>query len=78
MIKAEYRCRLIRYQKTNQTFEKKYGMTNKKFESKNIVAELGYSWEVESDAQEWEAALDSIETINGKLREIGVEYPCPG
>jgi len=43
MIKAEYMRRLIRYKTINETFKKKYRMTNEEFESKNIVADSGYS-----------------------------------
>ena len=38
-------------------------MTHKEFEDQNIVAERGYSWEVEADSQQWEAALDGIESV---------------
>jgi len=43
MIKAEYMRGLIRYKTINETFKKKYRMTNEEFESKNIVADSGYS-----------------------------------
>ena len=73
MIRAEYLRRLIRYKTINESFKKKYKMTNEEFDSKNIVRNRGYSWEVESDSQDWEAALDGIETMLAKLKEIGVE-----
>ncbi len=66
MIKAEYLRRLIRYKTINESFKKKYKMTNEEFESKNIVRDRDYSWEVESDSQEWEAALDGIDTMLAK------------
>ncbi|MBC8183007.1 hypothetical protein H8E88_18035 [candidate division KSB1 bacterium] len=73
MIRAEYLRRLIRYKTINESFKKKYKMTNEEFGSKNIVRNRGYSWEIESDSQDWEAALDGIETMLAKLKEIGVE-----
>jgi len=42
-------------------FGEKYGRTNIKCQSKNIVAEKGHTEEIESDAQEWEAALKRME-----------------
>ena len=44
-------------------------MDYEKFEKTNIVERFGYSHEVESDAQEWELALDGIMTIEKKLDE---------
>lgn len=48
-------------------------MTCEQFDSRNIVADRDYSWEVESNSQEWEAAVDGIETMLSKLKEIGIE-----
>ena len=66
MIEAEYLRRLIRYKTINESIKKKYKMTNEEFESKNIVRDRDYSWEVESDSQEWETALDGIDTMLAK------------
>lgn len=73
MLRAEYLRKLTRYKKVDETYRKKYGMTFEQFESRNIVADRDYSWEVESDSQEWEAAIDGIETMLLKLKEIGIE-----
>ena len=73
MVRGEYLRRLVRYKKIDEIYRKKYNMTFEEFETRNIVAERGYSWEVESDAQEWKAALDGIETILFRLKEINVE-----
>lgn len=62
MIRGEYTRRLMRYKIIDETYRKKYNMTFEEFESRNIVAERDYTWEVESDAQEWETALDGINT----------------
>jgi hypothetical protein len=42
-------------------------MNFKEFEDCNIVAERAYSWEVEADSQQWEAAIDGIESISKQL-----------
>ena len=70
IIKAEYRRRLARYQYLDRIFAKKYGMSFREFEEKNMVKELGYSWEVESDSDEWELALDGMETLERRLSEL--------
>lgn len=39
-----------------------------------MVAQKGYSWEIESDAQEWEQAMDGIATCKRKLEELDVGH----
>jgi hypothetical protein len=73
MLRAEYLRKLTRYKKVDEKYRKKYGMTFEQFDSRNIVADRDYSWEVESDSQQWEAAIDGIETMLSKLKEIGIE-----
>ena len=72
MIRRDYLRRLIRYRKIDEMYRQKYGMTFEEFESHNVVAEQNYSWEAESDAQEWEAAIDGIRTMLEKLQEFEV------
>jgi hypothetical protein len=73
MLKSKYLRKLTRYKKADEKYRKKYGMTFEQFDSRNIVADRDYSWEVESDSQEWEAAIDGIETMLSKLKEFGIE-----
>jgi len=73
MVRGEYLRKLTRYKKIDENYKKKYGMAYEEFESQNMVAKKNYSWEVESDAQTWEAAIDGIETMLSKMREIGLE-----
>jgi hypothetical protein len=70
MLKGEYLRRLAKYKLTDESFREKYAMTFEGFESENIVAKKGFSWEVESDAQEWELAVDAIKTYQNKLDEL--------
>jgi hypothetical protein len=35
-----------------------------------VIQRENYSFEVESDAQEWELAIDGIKTVKRKLREF--------
>jgi len=66
--------KLTKYRLTDEFFRKKYGMTYEEFENENVVAKKNFSWEVESDAQEWEMAMDGISTCLRKLEEVKVDY----
>jgi hypothetical protein len=70
MLRRDYWRRLIRYKTTNELMRQKYGMTYEEFNSRNVVEEKNFSWEVESDSQDWEMAIDGIRTMERKLKEI--------
>jgi hypothetical protein len=70
ILRRDYLRRLIRYQTTDELMRQKYGMPYEEFVSRNIVAEKNFSWEVESDSQDWEMALDGIRTMQRNLSEI--------
>ena len=74
MLRRDYLRKLTRYRLTDEFFRKKYGMTYEEFEKENVVARRNYSWEVESDAQEWEMSLDGIKTCLRRLGEVEIEY----
>lgn len=74
MLKGEYLRRLAKYKLTDQCFQEKYGMIFEEFERENIVAKKDFSWEVESDAQEWELAIDGMKTCQEKLGELQTGY----
>ena len=40
-------------------------MTFNEFVARRVVQQQGYSWEVESDAVNWETAIGGIMTIEG-------------
>ncbi len=67
MLRREYLRKLTRYRLTDEFFHKKYRMTYEEFEKENVVTKRDYSWEVESDAQEWEMAIDGISTCLRKI-----------
>ncbi len=70
MLRRDYLRRLIRYKTTDELMRQKYSMTYEEFVNRNVVAEKNLSWEVDSDSQDWEMALDGIRTIERKLSEI--------
>lgn len=73
VLRRDYIRRLTRYRITDDFYKKKYSMDYENFEKTNIVERFDYSHEVESDAQEWELALDGIMTIEKKLKELSGE-----
>ncbi|MGA7874103.1 MAG: hypothetical protein WCA08_00440 [Desulfoferrobacter sp.] len=70
VLEAEYRRRLTRYGHVDKLFRQKYGMTFEEFERDEVVKQKGFSWEVESDSDEWEMAVDGIESMNRGLQEL--------
>ncbi len=70
VLENEIRRRLATYELTNRVFQRKYGMTLAEFEAANIVARQGYSYEVESDHQDWDQAVDGIETLRETLHKL--------
>lgn len=66
ILKHEQTRKIARYRLTDEAFRKKYAMTFQEFEERNIVAERGFNWEVEADSQEWETAIDGIDST-GKI-----------
>ncbi|MHC1744031.1 MAG: hypothetical protein AB9873_13500 [Syntrophobacteraceae bacterium] len=70
VLESEYRRRLTRYEHTDRLFRKKYGMTFDEFERNEVVKTKGFTWEVESDSDEWEMANDGIQSMKRGLREL--------
>jgi len=66
----DYLRRLTRYRMMDDLYRKRYGMDFERFQEVNVVEKQGYTFEVESDAQEWELAIDGIKTIRRKLGEL--------
>ena len=73
VLRRDYIRRLTRYRIIDDYYRKKYGMDYENFEKTNIVQRQGYTYEVESDAQEWELAIDGIMTVEKKLKELSGE-----
>ena len=70
VLRRDYVRRLTRYRMTDDFYKKKYRMDFETFQKKNIVKKQGYTFEVESDSQEWELAIDGIKTVESKLKEL--------
>ena len=61
--------RLALYQLTDHTLREKYGMSLAEFEAAGVVQKRGYSFEVESDHQDWDLAVDGIRTVEHQLTQ---------
>ena len=70
LLRRDYLRRLTRYRMTDNFYRKKYNIDFEGFEKANTVVRENYSFEVESDAQEWELAIDGIKTVEKKLKEL--------
>jgi hypothetical protein len=70
VIRRDFVRKLTGYRLTDDSYKKKYNMDFASFQKANIVEKQNYSFEVESDAQEWELAIDGIETLTKKLKDI--------
>ncbi|OGW32818.1 MAG: hypothetical protein A2X59_10455 [Nitrospirae bacterium GWC2_42_7] len=67
---SDYEKKLVLYKLTDERLKKKYEMTFKDFSERNIVKEKSYSWDVESDAMEWEHAVEGIRHLMEVLTKI--------
>lgn len=70
VLETEYRRRLTRYEHTDRLLRKKYEMAFDEFERNDLVKAMGFTWDVESDSDEWEMAVDGIESMKRGLKEL--------
>lgn len=70
VLESEIRRRLAQYEMTNRLFQKKYRMSLEEFEKRDMVRQLGYSFEAESDHQDWDMAVDGIKTLRQELARL--------
>ena len=70
LLVAEYRRRLTRYHLTEQQMTQKYNMGFEAFEEQQMTKQHNYSWDVESDAINWETAVDGIRTMKRQLGNL--------
>lgn len=69
-VLGEYEKRLVLYKFTDEQLKKKYKMSFKEFDEKNVVRKKGFSWDVEQDAMNWEHAVEGIRYLEKKIRKI--------
>ena len=72
VLRRDYLRRLTRYRMTDDFYRKKYDMDFESFQKANVIQKENYTFEVESDAQEWELTIDGIKTVEKKLKELNI------
>lgn len=70
LAEGELRRRLARYQLRDRLFQEKYGMPLAEFEERDLVKQHGYSFEVESDHQDWDLTVDGIRSVERQLAAL--------
>lgn len=70
LLEAEYLRRLQQFHRQDRILRAKYGMSFDDFLAQRVVAQRGYSWDVEQDAMAWETALGAIVTLETRLTEL--------
>jgi len=70
LLEAEYMRRLVQYRRGDRILRQKYGTSFEDFIADRVVRQEGYTWEAETDAMDWETAVDGIDTVSRKLQEL--------
>lgn len=70
LIENELIRRLSRYRNTQKILESKYKMDFETFKANNILKKEEYSFDVENDFCDWEMAIDGIQTMERKLKDL--------
>lgn len=73
LLRQEYLRHLGQYRRLDLLMQQKYGISFDEFVSRRVVRESEYSWNVESDAMEWETAISGIKTMERKLEALKKE-----
>ena len=73
ILTEELKRKLTEFQLIDNRFRKKYGMTLDEFEKGNVLKEKEFSFEVENDYHEWDAALDALNTLKAEIETLSGE-----
>ena len=70
LLEAEYIRRMVQYRRVDRNLRRKYGTTFEDFIANRVVGQAGYPWQAETDAMDWETAVDGIETLRHRLQAL--------
>jgi hypothetical protein len=70
LLEGEYMRRMVQYRRVDRNLRQKYDTTFEDFIANRVVRQEGYIWEAETDAMDWETAVDGMETLRHKLQEL--------
>ena len=73
LAENELRRRLARYQLADRQFRAKYNMTLEEFEAGEVVRRANYAFDVESDHQDWDLAIDGMRSVERQLQALQSE-----
>ena len=70
LLEAEHLRRLQQYHRQDRNLTQKYEMSFSEFVAQRVVAQRGYTWDVEQDAMDWETAIGGIATLEKRLQQL--------
>lgn len=70
LLEAEYMRRLVQYRRVERILRQMYGTTFEDSVADRVFRQEGYTWKAETDAMDWETAVDGVETMSRKLQEL--------
>jgi hypothetical protein len=70
LLRHECMRRMAAYRRTDERMQKKYSSTFDEFTASGIVSKRDFTWDVESDAMDWEIAVTGMQTCQGILEEL--------
>jgi hypothetical protein len=70
LLEAEYLRRLRQYRRVDYFLTQKYEMTFEEFTVQRVAQREGYTWDVETDAMDWETAVGGMKMMMRKLQEL--------
>jgi len=70
LLEAEYLRRLRQYRRVDYLLTQKYEMTFEEFIAQRVAQQEGYTWDVETDAMDWETAVGGMKTMKRKIQEL--------
>ena len=69
-LKREVLGRILELNQVVRRFEERYGVNFKEFERRNLLDQLGHTWEVEEDYYEWDRAITELRKLEEVLRDL--------
>jgi hypothetical protein len=70
LLEMEYLRRLAAYRHTDRTLHQKYASSFQEFVERRVVQARGFTFDVETDAVNWETAVSGIKMVERQLHEL--------
>jgi hypothetical protein len=70
LLEMEYLRRLAAFRHTDRVLRQKYAMDFREFVDHRVVQRREFSFDVETDAVNWETAVSGIQTMERQLHEL--------